>query len=200
MLPRKPFHTMANPYIHNSTLTSAQVQAILHGYTRFQSPKEVAAQIGVSRQTTHSLYLKFSQRLHAAHRWEQAAQDEARRDIFQWLAGREIHSAYALYREGPALEDYRVTRTGRMLSPEEYGPYVVARELKEKWGKISEKAFVFHYALIRHTAECRIDWMQFFGTDDITAPNVALMAAGQVCQALQQHLHQLPLGGRKYEN
>ena len=81
-----------------------------------------------------------------------------------------------------------------MLSPEEYGPYVVARELKEKWGKVSEKAFVFHYVLIQRTAECRIDWMRFFGTDDLSAPKVAMMAAGQVYEGLAESSRQLPLG------
>ena len=185
---------MANAYIHNSILSDEQVQAIMRGYAHFVSPKDIAAQVGVSRQTTHSLYLKFSQRLHAAYRWEQPAQDEVRRDILQWFTGVEIQNAHRLYRDGPEIEDYRISREGRMLSPEEYGPYVVARELKEKWGKVSEKAFVFHYVLIQRTAECRIDWMRFFGTDDLSAPKVAMMAAGQVYEGLAESSRQLPLG------
>lgn len=185
---------MANAYIHNSILSEKQAQTIMRGYAQFVSPRDIATQAGVSRQTTHSLYLKFSQRLHAAHRWEQATHDEARRDILQWLTGVEIQNAYHLYRDGPAIEDYRISRQGRMLSPEEYGPYVVARELKEKWGKVSEKAFVFHYALIQRIAEYRIDWMHFFGTDDLSAPKVVMMAAGQVYEDIAAKLRECPLG------
>lgn len=185
---------MANAYIHNSILSDEQVQALMRGYVQFVSPKVIAAQVGVSRQTAHSLYLKFSQTLHAAHRWALGGNDEARRDLFQWLSGREVHNAYGLYRDGPALEDYRLSRKGRMLSPEEYGPYVVARELKERWGKVSEKAFVFHYALVQRTAECRIDWMQFFGADDLSELKVVMMAAGQLYAAIEKNLRQQPLG------
>lgn len=188
---------MANAYIHNSILSDEQAQAIMQGYAQFASPKDMAQKTGVSRQTTHSLYLKFSERLHAAHRWEQPAQDAARQDLLQWLSGVEIHHTHRLYRAGPDIEDYRISREGRMLSPEEYGPYVVARELKDKWGKVSEKAFVFHHALIRRTAECRIDWMHFFGADDLAAPNVALMAARQVYGGIEESLRRQPLRGRQ---
>jgi uncharacterized protein YfiM (DUF2279 family) len=185
---RNQTSAMANAYIHNSVLTDDQVQSIMRSYAGFAAPKDAAKAVGVSRQTTHSLYLKFSQSLHAAHRWEGPTQDAARQDIYRWMAGREIQAAYGLYLEGPDIEDYRLTRQGNMLSPEEYGPYVVARELRERWGKISEKAFVYHYALIQRTVDCRIGWMRFFGTDDISAPNVVMLAATQLCKGLEGKL------------
>lgn len=190
---------MANAFIHNSILSDEQARAIMEAYTHFVSPKAAAAQVGVSRQTTHGLFLKFSQRLHAASRWEQAVEDEARRDIFQWLTGVETQAAYGLYRDGPALEDYRIARQGRMLSREHYGPYIVARELKDRWGKISEKAFVFHYALIQRTAECRIDWMRLLGTDDVSDPRVVVMAARQLAGHLEENLRRAPLGRLRRE-
>lgn len=185
---------MANPYINNSTLTETQVQDILRCYAGFVSPGDTAAQTGVSRQTTSSLYLKFSQRLHEMRNWTRATLEEANPFIETWLDREEIAEAYEHYLNGAPIEAYRVTRAGKMLPPDQYDPYRVGQELKASWGKISEKAFLFHYALIKRTAEYRIDWMHLFGTDDICAPNVAMSAANQVFNNLEKSLRKSPLG------
>lgn len=188
---------MANPYIRNSTLTETQVQDILRGYTRFVSPKEIAEQVGVSRQTTHSLYLKFSQRLHAGSRRDESRQDAFYQALCQWLGNTELEWEYAIYQDGPTLDSYQASREGRMLSPEEYGTYIVGRELKQRWGKVSEKAFEFHYALIKQTADCRIDWLALCRTDDLSHPTVALAAAEQIYRHLEKSLRNRPLSKRR---
>lgn len=185
---------MANPYIHNSSLTEAQVQAILRCYAGFVSPKETAIKTGVSRQTTSSLYLKFSQRLHELRNWTRSTQDHDNPNIDTWLDRAEIAEAYEHYLNGASIEEYRTTRAGKMLAPDQYGPYLVGQELKASWGKISEKAFLFHYALIKRTAEYRIDWMFLFGTDDICAPSVAQAVVTQIFNDLEKSLNRMPLG------
>lgn len=185
---------MANPYIHNSTLTETQVQEILRCYAGFVSPKDTAAQTGVSRQTTSSLYLKFSHRLHELRNWTRSTQEQDNPNIDTWLDRAEIAEAYEHYLNGASIEEYRTTRAGKMLAPDQYGPYLVGQELKSSWGKISEKAFLFHYALIKRTAEYRIDWMFLFGTNDICSPNVAKSSANQVYNNLEKSLRARPSG------
>lgn len=185
---------MANPYIHNSTLTETQVQAIMRCYAGFVSPKETATQTGVSRQTTSSLYLKFSQRLYELRNWTRSTQAQGNPDIDIWLDRAEIAEAYEHYLNGASIEEYRSTRAGKMLAPDQYGPYLVGQELKASWGKISEQAFLFHYALIKRTAEYRIDWMFLFGTDDICAPSVAQAVVTQTFNDLERSLKRMPLG------
>lgn len=163
-------------------------------YASFVSPKDTAAQTGVSRQTTSSLYLKFSQRLHELRNWTRSTQAQDNSDIDTWLDRAEIAEAYEHYLNGASIEEYRTTRAGKMLAPDQYGPYLVGQELKASWGKISEQAFLFHYALIKRTAEYRIDWMFLFGTDDICSPNAAKSANNQVYSNLEKSLRNIPLG------
>lgn len=185
---------MANPYIHNSVLTEAQVRDILRSYTGFVPPTDAAALHGVSRQTTSGLYLKFSRRLHEAWGWERVGQYPTRQDIGLWLDRTEMRDAYDHYRNGSSLAEYGAARAGKMLSPDEYGPILVAQELKNRWGKISEKNFLYHYALIKRIAECRIDWMQLFGTENMASPNVVQAAANQVFNDIEMSLRKSPLG------
>lgn len=184
---------MANPYIHNSVLTREQVLDLLQCYARFIAPTAAAARCGVSRQTTSALYLKLSQRLHEKHSRPHTADDEASRirDVHDQA---EVKDAYAHYLNGSTLDEYRIAREGRMLVPDEYGPALVAQELKRHWGKLSEKAFLYHYALIKRTADYRIDWMHLLGTEDMSSPSVALGASNQIFRDLETSLKERPLG------
>lgn len=185
---------MANAYIHNSVLSNAQVQSILHDYTHFEPATQAAERIGVSRQTTSSLYLKFSRRLHELRGWDRTTPDAAQHYLMNWISRTEIREAYDRYLHGPPLAAYRAARAGAMLSPEEYEASVVAQELKSRWGKIAEKAFAYHYALIWRTAESRINWMQMLGTGDVAAPTIVQLAARQVFNDLERSFKQRPLG------
>ncbi|MGA4472904.1 hypothetical protein ACPA2M_08010 [Ectopseudomonas chengduensis] len=190
---------MANPYIHNSVLTREQALDLLQCYARFIAPTAAAARCGVSRQTASALYLKLSQRLHEKHSRHHTADDDASR-IRTAHNQAEVKDAYARYLHGSTLDEYRRAREGRMLVPDEYGPALVAQELKRHWGKLSEKAFLYHYALIKRTAEYRIDWMHLLGVGDMSSPSVALGASNQIFRDLEASLKKEPLSTKKNKN